>query len=1762
MYSIDSVTSKLTEILRQYLEADYHIWDESLIKSRRNLLDASNIISSDPRLEATPSYLTGKRFDQMDLPKPVIDLMVQASKINNAGIYLNPRKHQQGALEEFLGSDNEIVVTAGTGSGKTESFLYPILGSFALEAQRGGDVSTANGCRALLLYPMNALVNDQLTRLRKLFGNSEIAELIKNTRGRQATFGVYTSRTSYPGSRTADRDKDLIKRIEKQYVNEKSLKVQQVLWDEGLWPAKDMEGFVNSELKTGANDCELFTRHEMQESPPDILITNYSMLEYMLIRPVEMNIFSETSKWLKSHEDNYLTVVLDEAHMYRGVSGTEVAFLLRRLQSRLGVGREKLKFILTSASFGGDQEILSFAKNLTGKPDGSKPFKVIKSEQEVKPREAKLTESQLKTLNEFDLTKIHQAADNFNDAKNELEKLFLALNLSSYADDPQDTDDLRNICYEKLSNFSPAALLANTLTQKAYSYQDVVSLMGGTTNPSAIETLVALCSFAQDKISKQVFLPVRLHLMYRGVPGLFACINKECTEKNDVDNGILGKIYTSPRLKCGCGSRVLELLTHRDCGAAFIRGYVAEDDSSFVMHQQSLAVSDIKLKEAHFLVEPNRTNSDKVLINHIHKETGRLLHGSPPSEDFLKVKVSKERSLEVNGKRIWSFHRCPVCNRSWEKGTTKIQDLATKGEAPFSYLVQKQVIMQPPSRRSDVRYPLSGRKTLIFSDGRQKAARLARDIPRSVEKDVFRSCLILAAKYLEGILSDRNVSLNPNQLYVSFLFVLIEKNIVLFDGEYRKKLLIDLKNLKRSLKSLNLNDSNLSSIDRDDFRDLAENSWQITPAFEQLLLINLCSPYYSIYSLTLAIIEPSLRPFKDFCKLIESLNLTEDDAHSICCNWFAAILEKGWAFDKKIAVGTRKVASASRFKGPGDWGTSSESNKKFFTRLGFISPGNLSILKNALFEVFCLPEGNAYFINPYKVKLQLKLNDSWYQCKACTRISIKNIRGMCPHCGGQCGEDDLLNPSNSQYLRARKSFYRDPVLMFIEPNAPIFNLCVEEHTAQLSYKDEETHQSTNDASERRFKDLLVGDDETPVDILSCTTTMEVGVDIGSLIAVSMRNVPPARQNYQQRAGRAGRRGAALSTVVTFAQTGSHDSFYFEHPDEIVSGKPVNPDIDINNSRLIGRHVYATIIQAFFHRSGVKIQAEDNDLMKVLGTTKDFYQGNSDFSIKNMASWLETGFITDGVKDSIEKWIPDGVRDSFDLDVCTNKLLKILRDKIPQDFSDLSSYEEKLLDFLFDCDLLPSYAFPRHMCAFPIQSRSGGIHSKIITEEMPQQSLSTALTEYAPGRLVVVNKNTYKVGTVAGSNDPGARDRAAPLFKKLKKYTQCPNCSYMEVYDPELSNARGCTHCGFEMLETVEIIQPEVVYPDGRSAIDEFNDDDEYTSATSAQLPFVKDMSPESWAIFKRDIHVAAETNQELVTINKGDLNSEDGKSGFYVCRKCGKAKINQSDAVRNHQRDYFVRGLAESDVCNGEFTKVNIGYSFYSDVFLMRIPLCAPLLQVASGIDKDCLVSAGETLAEAFLQSSSRKLEVDPKELNCGIRFLRIDGISYLDIFIYDTASGGAGYSGLLKDIKGSIFVDARSLLDPKQKKCCDTSCYRCLQNYSNRRIHAKLDKKFGMMLWSYIDTGDVPEMYTVSEQSSLSADLLTLLKLDGWAEERPASNSLKVSKEGKLVTFLIYPGLLSQSDLKESIPGIDFYISDYEVLKSLPSAYAKVASK
>lgn len=153
---------------------------------------------------------------------------------------------------------------------------------------------------------------------------------------------------------------------------ERDVETIEQLKNMGKFPAKhDIVEFTNALIegkhRTDSRDAELMTRFEMQVYTPDILITNYSMLEYMLMRQEEQGIWEDTKKWLNSSLDNKLLFIIDEAHMYRGASGGEVALLIRRFLHKLGVDRSRLQFILTSASIPQDEEekVKEFVKDLT-----------------------------------------------------------------------------------------------------------------------------------------------------------------------------------------------------------------------------------------------------------------------------------------------------------------------------------------------------------------------------------------------------------------------------------------------------------------------------------------------------------------------------------------------------------------------------------------------------------------------------------------------------------------------------------------------------------------------------------------------------------------------------------------------------------------------------------------------------------------------------------------------------------------------------------------------------------------------------------------------------------------------------------------------------------------------------------------------------------------------------------------------------------------------------------------------------------------------------------------------------------------------------------------------------------------------------------------------------------------------------------------------------------------------------------------------------
>lgn len=395
----NGVHLQLREALEDYIKSQYFGKSPILLSAVQNKLDQEGILYQKPYIESSPAYkseLNGiqKSSKLPDWVKAYFDALANA----DLGVYSSPFCHQVEALEAaFAGKD--LFVSTGTGSGKTECFMWPLLAKLAAEARNTPANWSMRGVRTIIMYPMNALVSDQVSRLRRLIGDSEhrFVNVFRETCGedsRRPQFGMYTGRTPYAGKepkRSADRS--LVATYSEMLnaeTDEEKAFLQKLIKD-GKFPVKEdfhefLRKLYDSKHIPDDEDAELVTRFEMQRFCPDILITNYSMLEYMLLRPIESKIWADTQNWLNADSNNKLLFVIDEAHMYRGSAGGEVSFLIRRLFHRLGIDRSRVQFILTTASMPNKNEadrrvIQTFANDLTASDDGHE-FHYLAGQQE------------------------------------------------------------------------------------------------------------------------------------------------------------------------------------------------------------------------------------------------------------------------------------------------------------------------------------------------------------------------------------------------------------------------------------------------------------------------------------------------------------------------------------------------------------------------------------------------------------------------------------------------------------------------------------------------------------------------------------------------------------------------------------------------------------------------------------------------------------------------------------------------------------------------------------------------------------------------------------------------------------------------------------------------------------------------------------------------------------------------------------------------------------------------------------------------------------------------------------------------------------------------------------------------------------------------------------------------------------------------------------------------------------------------------------
>jgi ATP-dependent helicase YprA (DUF1998 family) len=1843
--TIGETTQELHHALRDYIEATYHVSHPQLVAQRRRLLDEPGIIHQRPYLESTPRYQTLQTFGELGLDDVTLEMFSSVSRNEgNSGVLIHdpPYQHQADSVRLSLVEHRSLVVTTGTGSGKTECFLLPILGKLAREAKdKGTEFGKTPAVRAMVLYPMNALVNDQLGRLRLLFGDPRVVAKFMGWSGRPARFSRYTSRTLYPGVRNEGKDKVRLAPIGKYYVRNLELaagmpseeqkraeKLVRELKRRGKWPAKpDLIGWYGTkgarwrDAKTGEfkrcitlpDDPELVTRHEVQEAPPDVLVTNYSMLEYMLMRPLERPIFDHTYHWLKANPKEHFLLVIDEAHLYRGAAGAEVALLIRRLRTRLGIPADRLQVICTSASFKDRDYAVLFGAQLTGKDPND--FRKVEGQLRLQSEAATGNQADAIALDAIDL----QA---FYDADNDDARLSVVTSFVEYRNISRPWQ-LQRTLHEALVGFGPMAKLINlTMTQA----QPVDSLGGdifADVSPDlaarALTKLIAVGSIARRMPDEPGLLPCRLHSFYRGLPGLWVCMDRNCTAMPAADRGgPAGKLFGQPRDECDCGARVLEVYTCRSCGTAYARAYTnnveapdflwSEPGGAFrVLSGQfdELAPLDLLLEDPVFIdaVEPAEYDLSTGRIN--PQQIGHRNRQVYLRADRVAAPASTDDPANAS---LGEFRPCAVCGESAAFGRSSVQDHQTKGDQPLQALIAKQIQVQPPSAIPATRLaPLRGRKVLIFSDSRQTAARLAPNLQTYSTRDALRPLIIYGYSRLSAMALVRNL-LSLEDLYLAVLVAAKEMSV---------RLRPELK-VGETFQEENLIEQAVQSgaLTREmDLLQLLVRLRGSAPPESLLRAITsaLTDRYYGLESLALA-------------------SFAEVPQHSLTLQGLPNVSGIAQSADEKIALGRAWIRC---WKRPGFWLSRMPTawwmldiqphSGKFKEIDRFLRRPDA----RSVFNTEWLPKLLALFterISPGKFRLKggeiaLDIAAGWAYCQTCkTAQRPFPGRTTCINCGRDTAT--VIDPDSDPVFAARKGYYRASTIAALRnPPIPPMALIAAEHTAQLGAAQSADVFSKAEENELLFQDVDLGADEATgverpaIDVLSCTTTMEVGIDIGTLSGVSLRNMPPARANYQQRAGRAGRRGNAVATVTAFASADSHDEHYFTHPDQMIRGEVADPTLTLDNSEIARRHVTAYLLQRYHQARLPDIEPQEQPhLFAVLGTVADFKNRNAVLNRRDFEEWLRENESL--LKHDVEGWLPTEIQPedrrrlldklvvdtlgpidaAIDYNPSNTKDRPEASSPEESDLSDSASLEapeeegeerpgrnpasENLLDRLLYTAALPRYAFPTDVATFHVFDPDRSTLFRPEFRFTPSQGLPVALSQYAPGKEVWIGNKLWTSGAIYS---PMKNDRYEAWVKR-RLYYECRSCHYARTISLEegtKGEAKDCDACGSPgtfgpakyWLRPPGFAHP-VRIPEGTSP----DDQPARSYATRAKLTMDTPSDEAKWTRLNGYLRLY-DTRQHLLVTNRGPR-----EEGYTYCTVCGLIEptaIPKGIVGTAHQKPY---PDPRNPNCPGGATTTGLmlGTDFVSDVLLISLSIRPPITLLPGLLATDVAL---RTISEAVTEAACTRLELEARELQAEYRPALTpagrDGRE-AEIYLYDTLPGGAGFAQRVGRLGLAVFEDALTLLESCPENC-DRSGYRCLRSYKNKFEHDLLDRHLGASLLRFALKGTPPTLD--SERVKASTDLLfeDLLRqgIDGLTLDRDRTVSppgladviapiLARKRDGKQFVIGLHNPLTPDEpadgalrDLKEFSPVFPVILIDELVVRrNLPNATAGLLSR
>jgi len=1496
-------------------------------------IENGSLLWKPPFIQIARPFASGDRLEELVaqdvLHRGVLGIF-RRSIDDPASPPIHPHFHQTAAVRRILNGRNVIVAT-GTGSGKSFTFGIPIISEALRQRERG-----VRGIKAVIVYPMNALANSQYD------------EFAKRLHGSGVRLALYTGDTANS-------------------------------------PEEALQRYRESTGRAQPYDSEVLSRHEIQHNPPDILMTNYVMLELLLTRFEDRTLFA--------HQGVLQFLVLDEVHTYSGKRGADVAALIRRLKQHTGsVGR--LRCIGTSATVesGGmesaSQAIAGFASTLFGEPFS--PEDVI---------------------------------------------------TETYAPLSEEMSDLHT-------------QMVRLLGERVRDIGEMSQELG----LSREET--------ERRLLEIPGLPPKLHAFFSQGRAITACLDARNPHLND-----RGEITCPVCAETGRPRPTFPMVFCRACGQEYYSVAVdetgkltsAELDSFESRGRLGYLFLQRWDDEANPLPDPWLTPRGRVMQR--FQDVVPEMHSICPECGEMDGQCQHTRLQAVFLPAPFLF--CLNCGITHDRRSREFNKLFTFGSVGRS--TATDVLINAQIRG----LPTGQKKVIAFSDNRQDAALQAAHMNSLHNRFAFRRSLFKTLK-------DSRNGHDLAGVGVGIFDTLRRQNMLpryakderryggdpQADERYQEYLIfLTLQELRGTHRRThqNLEDVGLLEVAYSGLDQFAADrpAWSDIPVLAELdpdRRFDLLLGFLDLIRKRQAIrhnyiLNPIYLRINVLNRLNEEVLFHDDEFYGPIGYSDDAPTSNRYTVHRFTGTNTQLTGWVRRVLGL----SSKDANEIIACLVDKLSQPEIGFLTRH--TVFDHNTPYSLMMIPSEIiLLRADPAETHLICPKC--LTVHRFRQLRLCTGLTCRTVLEERDVNENYFRQ----------MYAMPLRVAGKIKAEEHSGQVA------------GEERRKIEIDFRDPENPLNVLICTPTMELGIDIGHLSAVTLRNVPPSPSNYAQRAGRAGRSGQP-SLISVFAGVGAargpHDQYFYRFPEKMISGAIAAPRFRLDNPFLLKTHIHALVLETMGKAGAERMPSRPDELL-------DLELENYPLQPDLAAAWRtglerQHAMICQAVYEAFERemreyeWFTQAlvertVREFVDdldramdrwrveykrLDDEREGLNRILgREGVDPGMSRRRIVIEKKLEEMRNGDgdwyvyrylggegFLPGYAFPPEAAHLSFDMR----------EDELARGPAIALSEYAPGNFIYYRGERYEV------------THGRPKTRDLEPYTEriliCPACgrSYLGVNN---TNRAACD-CG----QSLEAIHPRL----GMPMCDMFAvRRARITADEEERLRLGYEITPHYskggysrrfgvWSGEREKFILTLENEGEVLLVNHGTRNPQGQSEGFTLCRKC-YAWLLTGEAASRHVRNVSQQGecpqgAREEDLLHNLW----LTHLQHSDLAIFDVPL-------PDGVQPEEFYT---TLKNALLRGLMVAFQVDESELG---GFLLPDPENPLNyrVILYETSTGGSGILSALNepDRMNSLIARMRELLHGNEgDEACERACYECLLSFYNQRDHAVMNRR-AVLVW------------------------------------------------------------------------------------------------